>query len=220
MPLPKILNHSTFEVRAADGAGAGDGRTVVGLAVPFDVELEVFDFWDGEYSEIFRRGAFSKTIAERSKPVPLLDHHQRREPAIGASTELEEREDGLWAAFHLLTDCPAADHFLAAVRENVSNGLSIGFEPVTDVMTRGKDREPPAPLALVERLEVRLHEVSLCNFPAYEEAGVSSIRSASRAAAASRGRHPSITALAAERDRLEGVRSAALDRWGRVQRRA
>ena len=216
--MPRILSHqirSSLELR--DDDGAGDGRTLIGRAVPFDVELDVWDFWD-DYTEVFRRGAFAKTIRDRAKPVPLLVHHNRRELGIGKAVDLEERDDGLWAAFHLAAT-ERADEVLELVREDVISGLSIGFEPIDggDRTTRGKDREPPADTDLVERLEVRLHEVSICNFPAYDTAGVSAVRSArSAAAGASAGRHPSLASLAAERDRLEVVRSAALDRWGRV----
>ena len=50
--------HRSFadvELRAA-----GDGRTLVGLAVPFDQPTNV-----GGYTESFTRGAFARTIAER-----------------------------------------------------------------------------------------------------------------------------------------------------------
>ena len=42
----------------------GDGRTVVGIAMPFDQPTEIRE--DGQtYTEVFRRGSFTKTIAER-----------------------------------------------------------------------------------------------------------------------------------------------------------
>lgn len=56
-----------------------------------------------------------------------------------------------------------------------------------------------------------LREVSVCNFPAFAGAGVTGVRDASTG-------HPSISSLAAERARLEGLRIGALDRWGRVVR--
>jgi hypothetical protein len=190
--------------------GDGDGRTLFGLAVPFDVELDVSDWWD-DYSEVFRKGSFAKTIRERRHPVPLLVSHERRALPIGAATELDEQDDGLHAAFHL-SATPKADEVLALVADDAISGLSIGFEPVSHTVTAGAKRSPPSTRDLHERTEVVLREVSVCNFPAYADAGVHGLRETV-------GRHPSLAALAAERSRLHADRSGLTDRYGRVVRR-
>jgi uncharacterized protein len=209
--MPKPLRHtllSGLEVRHEPDAG--DGRTLIGLAVPFDVELDVSDWFD-DYTEVFRRGAFAQTIRERSAPVQMFVNHKHRELPIGKAVHLEETDRGLEAEFHLSV-VPEADQVLTLVGDGVMNGLSIGFEPVgAPQITKGKDRTPPADRDLVERTEVKLYEVSICSFPAYAAAGVESTRSSSG--------HPSITSLAAERARLHAARADALDRWGRVVRR-
>jgi hypothetical protein len=192
-----------------DGAGA-DGRTLYGLAVPFDVELDVSDFWD-DYTEVFRKGSFAKTIRDRSHALPLLVHHNHRGLPIGAATELAEEDDGLHAAFHL-SATREADDVLALLADDAISGLSIGFEPVTHTETKGPNRTPPSSRDLHERTEVKLREVSLCNFPAFVDAGVHGVR-------ASQDRHPSLAALAAERDRGMSAVGAWRDRWGRVSRR-
>lgn len=210
--MGKTLTHlfaATFAVR--DEGDAGDGRTLVGLAVPFDTELEVSDLWD-DYTEVFRKGAFAKTIRDRAKPVPLLVHHQHRALGIGRATKLTETDAGLAAEFHLTEGVQLADETLALVKDEAIGGLSIGFEPVQHRETKGPNREPPAGLDLIERTEVNLREVSICNFPAYVDAGVTGVRSSSRG--------PSLSDLAAERDRLHQARTVALDRWGRVDRLA
>ena len=198
-----------ISIREADG---GDGRTLVGLAVPFDVPIGVCDFWD-DYDEVFRRGAFTKTITDRARPLPLLGFHDRRAFPLGAATRLEESDAGLEAEFHV-SATPDGDAALALIRDRALSGLSIGFEPISDKTTRAKDREPAAPLDLVERTEVRLHEISLVNIPAYADAGVTGVR-----AGAGVGGRPSLADLATERERLATQRSASLDRWGRVVRR-
>ena len=210
--MGKALRHtllSGLEVRHELGDEAGDGRTLVGLAVPFDQELDVSDWWD-DYTEVFRRGAFAKTIKDRARAVQMFINHGHRDLPIGKATRLEETEDGLEAEFHLST-VPEADHVLTLVNDGVMNGLSIGFEPVgAPQITKGKDRTPPADRDLVERTEVRLFEVSICSFPAYEAAGVTGVRSSSD--------RPSIAALAGERARLHTARAELVDRWGRVRR--
>jgi uncharacterized protein len=211
-PASRTLTHVYARHLAVreDGAG-GDGRTLVGLAVPYDVELDVSDWWD-DYTEIFKKGSMAKTISDRRHPVPLLVSHERRGLPIGASTELYEEDDGLHAAFHL-SATPKADEVLALVQDDAINGLSIGFEPVTHTVTAGKDRTPPSWRDLHERTEVILREVSICNFPAYPEAGVTGVRGESLS------RHPSLGDLAAERRRLHDARTTLTDRWGRVVRR-
>ena len=221
----RTLTHAfpaTFRVRHEDDGG--DGRTLVGLAVPYDVELEVDDMWSWEptYTEVFRKGSFAKTIRDRTKPVPLLVSHNHRGLGIGRATRLEETDAGLEADFHLTERVQQADEVLALVADEVMSGLSIGFEPVIDRTIKGPNRTPPAGRDLVERTEVILREVSVCNFPAYSEAGVTGIRSAvpaGPAVAEAVGRHPSIAALVADRGRLVEARASAIDRWGRVVRR-
>lgn len=206
--LSRVYAHR-LEIRHDEDAG-GDGRTIYGLAVPYDVELEVSDWWD-DYTEVFRAGSFTKTIRERRHPVPLLVSHERRALPIGKATELSEEPDGLHAAFHL-APTRQADDVLALVAEDALSGLSIGFEPVDHKVTPGHKRTPPSARDLHERTAVILHEVSVCNFPAYEDAGVHGLR-------ATESRHPSLGALAAERARLHEARAGYTDRWGRVSRR-
>jgi Escherichia/Staphylococcus phage prohead protease len=200
---------SSLRVRE-DEDPAGDGRTLVGLAVPFGTELDVVDWWD-EYTECFEKGAFAKTIRDRSRPVPLLFHHQHRSLGIGRAVNLEETDAGLEAAFHLTEGVQLADEVLALVKDEAISGLSIGFEPVQQRETKGPARTPPSDRDLVVRTEVNLREVSICNFPAYTDAGVTDVRAA-------QARHPSLAALAAERGRLHELRAVAVDRWGRVRR--
>lgn len=211
-PGARTLTHvyaQRLEIRSESDAG-GDGRTIFGLAVPFDVELDVYDWWD-DYTEVFRKGSFSKTIRDRKHPVPLLVSHERRGLPIGAATELSEEEDGLHAAFHL-SATPKADEVLALVADDAISGLSIGFEPVSHRVTDAAKRTPPGKWDLHERTEVILREVSVCNFPAYADAGVHGSRSAAE-------RRPSLATLAAKRAELHSVRDGITDRWGRVVRR-
>jgi hypothetical protein len=206
----KVLTHAmatTLVVRHEDDGS--DGRTLVGLAVPFGAELDVSDLWD-EYTEVFRRGAFKKTIREAQRPVPLLGFHDHRAPPIGVATALVETDDGLAAEFHL-SRTARADEVLALVTDGALSGLSIGFEPVQQKVTKGPTREPASARDLVERTEVNLREVSVCNFPAFAAAGVTGVRDDTT--------HPSLASLAAERSRLDTERATALDRWGRVVRR-
>jgi len=209
-PVARVVTHvyaQRLAVRHEDDGG--DGRTLVGLAVPYDVELDVSDWWD-DYSEVFRLGAFKKTIRDRKHPVPLLVSHEHRGLPIGAASELTEQDDGLHATFRV-AETPKGDEVLALVRADAISGLSIGFEPVSHTVTAGDKRTPPSRRDLHERTEVILREVSVCNFPAYAQAGIDEVRAA-------QGRHPTLATLQAERGRMAGNVVALRDRHGRVVR--
>jgi uncharacterized protein len=152
-----------------------DGRTVHGIAVPFDSPTTVDDGW-GVYEETFRMGAFKKTLREQRLPdgsskVKFLANHDRigRFP-LGRATLLEEQSVGLYGEFRV-SKTPDGDAALELIRDGVIDAFSVGFQPV-------KEREdmtaiPPK----VERLEVKLPEVSGVAFPAYAGALIAGVRS-------------------------------------------
>ena len=59
---PSIEYRSQPELRA-------DGRQLVGLAAPFEVEARI-----GNFSEIIRAGAFQQTLADQHDVLCLVDH--------------------------------------------------------------------------------------------------------------------------------------------------
>ncbi|MFD2028962.1 HK97 family phage prohead protease [Promicromonospora aerolata] len=146
----------------------GDGRTIHGLAVPFDVETEVSDGF-GRYRERFAPGAFARSIAQRGSKIKLLANHDSRVFPIGRATSLEERSDGLHAAF-TVADTVAGNEALELVRSGTVDSFSVGFAPVSERQDGN----------VVVRTEVALREVSLVAFPAYPDALVAGIRSATR----------------------------------------
>lgn len=150
-----------------------DGRTVHGIAVPFDTPTVVDDGW-GSYEETFRMGAFRKTIREQRQPdgsskVKFLANHDRigRLP-LGRAQLLREDTAGLYGEFRV-SKTPDGDAALELVRDGVLDAFSVGFVPV-------KDREPEP--GKIERLEVKLPEVSAVAFPAYAGALIAGVRHA------------------------------------------
>lgn len=143
-----------------------DGRTVFGLAVPFDQEARVNDGF-GPYTEVFRFGAFAKTIAERGDRVKLLVNHDRQRLPIGRAITLREDRAGLYGEFRV-SQTPEGDTALELVRDGVLDAFSVGFQPVP-----GKDRKSRN---FVERIEVKLREVSTVAFPAYDGALIGGVR--------------------------------------------
>lgn len=156
--LSRTLAHADMQVR-------GDGRTVFGLAVPFDRVARVDD-GRGPYDEVFRYGAFAKTIREGAQRVKFLGHHNRTANPLGRAMSLQEDTAGLVGEFRV-SKTQAGDEALELVRDGALDAFSVGFAGVKERKgTRG----------LVERLEVKLREVSLVAFGAYADALVGGVR--------------------------------------------
>jgi HK97 family phage prohead protease len=149
-----------FEVRA-------DGRTVYGIAVPYDQAAEIREYNGARFTEIFRRGAFARTIAERASRIKLLLNHNRQALPVGRADVLREDGQGLYAEFRV-SSTEAGDEALTLASDGTLDAFSIGFEPVRDNWS--KDRKN------VERLEAKLLEVSLVAVPAYQGALVGGVR--------------------------------------------
>lgn len=151
-------------IRASDD---GDGRTVYGLAIPFDVPTGIQD-WQGNYTETFARGAFTKTIREQGSKVKVLAHHDTRFLLAGQPT-LTETDAGLEIAASIARTRDG-DDVLELIRVGALDSFSVGFSPVKG----GDDWNDD--MTEVTRREVRLHEVSLVPFPAYDAAAVAGTR--------------------------------------------
>ena len=162
--MTETLHHAIqcggLEIRESP---SDDGRTVVGVAVPFNSPTDV-----GGYTESFSRGAFSRTIAERGPGrVKVLAQHASGANPIGRATVLREDPQGLYAELRI-SKTQAGDEALELIRDGALDGLSIGFAPVRE------SQDPKT--GVIHRTEVRLHEISIVTFPAYDTARVAHVR--------------------------------------------
>lgn len=158
--LERTLAHADLEIR-------GDGRTVYGLAVPFDRETNVNDGY-GPYREVFRNGAFTKTLHEGADRVKFYTNHSHRQNKLPIGRALTLRQDtaGLVGEFRV-SKTTDGDEALELVRDGVLDSFSVGFAKVKERADKN---------GLVERIEVKLREVSLVAHPAYEGALVAGVR--------------------------------------------
>ena len=155
----------------------GDGRTLIGRAVPYGVAAQI----PGGL-ERFIMGAFARQIAgEHVGAVKLYDSHQARldgQQPIGKTASLQERQDGLHGAWPLYNTSRANDA-LELVRTGEVTGLSIGFRALEGGTRRGAD-------GAYERHGVHLDHIVLTHEPAYQTAGVMAVRGPTRPVAAYR----------------------------------
>lgn len=150
------------------GSGsATSGLEISGLAVPYGAVAEIHD-QDGHYLEAFRAGAF----AGQKKAPQMYFHHgldiRTGRVPIGIWDQFSESDDGFRVRGRLFDNelvRPLAD----AVRAGVLRGLSVNFRTPADGQTWGRNNDGKR-TRLVTKATTR--EVSLCDSPAYETAGL------------------------------------------------
>jgi uncharacterized protein len=164
MILERVQYPATLQLR--DG---GDGRTIEGPLLPWNVEARVLDR-GRMVVETFQRGALAGADPAR---VPLTATHPRDNQTlpIGVTVELEERADAAWGAWRV-SKTALGDEVLELARDGVPLGLSVGFLEVPGGNRWSLDRRR------VTRTRAALDHVAVVRVPAYEGAGVVGVRGA------------------------------------------
>jgi HK97 family phage prohead protease len=134
-----------LEYRRAE-ALRSDGRTLFGIAAPYDRPAEI-----GSFREVISRGAFARVLRERNDVLLLRDHDMASLLArvSNGSLALSDGQDGLsfraeLAAFTL------ADDTLAQVRSGLLAGMSIGFFVRSERWSAQRDQRTLDDVELVE----------------------------------------------------------------------
>lgn len=155
------------EVRAAANEEQSAG-TAVGHAAVFDTASQpLFDWWDGEFVEEMRAGAFLKTIGESD--IRFLINH---DPNLilarnkAGTLRLAEDEIGLAMEGDIAPTSYGRDLAASMARGDVTQ-MSIMFSVVKDDWAGTRDGMP---LRVIS--EVKLYDVSAVTFPAYEETDI------------------------------------------------
>lgn len=139
-----------------------DARTVEGVVVPYD---ELSYLTPNPHGERVRRGAFTKSAAQRGDKVFLFRAHDHAHP-VGKAVGFTDEADGLHGRFAIRSSV-LGDETLDDIREGYLPGMSMGFAPLQT--RRGHD-------GATEVVEGRLLEVSLVALGAYEGARVLALR--------------------------------------------
>lgn len=134
--------------------------------------------------------------------MKVLAFHESRQLPLGKPVRLEEQADGLYIEARI-SDTQDGNDALTLVRDGVLDGFSVGFTvPLGgDVFHQVEGRE------VRTILKANIHEVSLVNFPAFDDARVESVRQASDVPPA-----PSDTDKIAVRNQLQILRLGLIKR--------
>ena len=164
----------TFETRATS-----DGGGLTGYAATFNRV--------DSYGTAFARGAFTKTLAERSDKIAILYNH---DPAIniGIPNSLATDEHGLKVDAQIFDDGADGTTLLKRLRAGARYGLSFGFRTIQDRALTEDDKLDMAQLPEADLwggirviTEVKLYEVSIVTFPANDAAEITAVRQRARA---------------------------------------
>lgn len=166
-------------------ASDSDGKTLEGYAAVFDADTEI-NSWEGKFKERITRGAFRKTLKERT-PVLQFDHgHDSRFGSlpIGHFEDIREDKHGLRVQARLFEH---AEPIREAIAEGAVSGMSFRFQVVRDQWTDKTGNAITDRQQLMEMLydpkhkqgpltrtvkEVKLMEAGPVVFPAYPQTSV------------------------------------------------
>lgn len=125
------------------------------------------------YGDVIAPGAFAKSLAdhrtENTMPKMLLQHDAFGALPIGKWLDMSEDGYGLKVTGRLIDTSAGRDAY-TALKEEVVDGLSIGFRPV-EFTTRSKPEDPKRTLKTIDLLEV-----SIVTFPANGKARVLDVK--------------------------------------------
>jgi uncharacterized protein len=154
----------TSALHVRDG---GDGRTLHGPVLPWNVEARVLDA-GRLVVETFARGALQGNDPAR---VPLTATHPRDAGTlpIGRTLTIEDRADAAWGEWRV-SDTLLGNEVLALARDGVPLGLSVGFMELPGGSSWSPDR------SRVTRTRAALDHVAVVRVPAYSGAGVVGVR--------------------------------------------
>lgn len=132
----------------------------------FSVFDSIYELWPGG-TESVAPGAFSDALSADVRA--LVDHETRLVLGRTAAGTLELREDsrGLWGRIRLNQDDTDAMNLYARVQRGDVSQCSFGF----DILDEETDYKEDGTVHWTIK-KVRLYEVSVVTFPAYEETGV------------------------------------------------
>lgn len=144
----------------------GEGNTLVGYAAMFDMPSHDL----GGFTEYVAPGAFSKTLNDGADVRLLIDHEGAPLARTKSNTmRLLEDERGLRVEAELDPSNPRAAEIISALKRGDMNQMSFAFRVIRDEWSRDRSTRTLK--------EVRLFDVSVVTFPAYEDT-VAEIRKA------------------------------------------
>jgi HK97 family phage prohead protease len=151
---------ATFAVGDPEIVATPDLVTLRGIAAVTNVETVRWDM----FRLVIRPGAFTKTLAE-SNVRALWNHNDDFPLASTKSGTLFLQETARGLEFEMQVNPVGMNAgFIDAIQRRIVEGMSFGFDVVKESWHETEGQMP-----LLEIHELRMHEVSPCTFPQYED---------------------------------------------------
>jgi len=164
------------ELRAASEESPA---VIVGLAVPWDHEIELAGFGE-PVREVFRRGAFG-AVEDLEGVIVTMEHNvDRLLGRVPMTAKLTDRDDGLWYEVEPPSNA-VGEVAIESISRGDINGASFTFSVQPEGENLARDEETGA--LLREIVEASLFEVAPVAFPAYGAATSAEVDSRSIEAA-------------------------------------
>jgi len=160
--MPSICKTLAFEQAEVKFTGSQDQGIFEGYA-------SVFDVVDSD-GDVILPGAFKSTLSGSTRQVAMFFNHKKWDIPIGRWTHLEEDSKGLYARGELTPGHTQADSIKAAMRHGTVGGLSVGFGYTANDFASTQTGKAFKNISA-------LREISVCTFPANEQANVISMKS-------------------------------------------
>ncbi|WP_312834751.1 HK97 family phage prohead protease [Comamonas sp.] len=156
----KTLNFEDAEIKFVGGDSVGT----------FEGYASVFGVTDSD-GDVIRPGAFKSALHGRRpmRDVAMFFNHRKFDVPIGRWTELTEDSKGLYAKGELTPGHAQADMIRAAMKHGTVGGMSVGFTFTNEGFTKSATGREFINVA-------SLREISLCTFPANEQAQITSMK--------------------------------------------
>jgi HK97 family phage prohead protease len=170
--MTDLQTHYRSFVPDLEVRSTGDGRTVYGIAVPYNAPTRI----DDSLVEQFSRGAFNHQLKAPGRVKFAREHVLLGGNLIGAATLLRDDAAGLYGEFRV-SKTPAGDETLELIRDGALDQLSVMFRERQNRRLSG---------GVVDRVKADCAEVAVVMQGAYGELAMAAgVRSAQLPQAAS-----------------------------------
>lgn len=127
-PASLCLRSAIFTRANNNSDDPGDGRTLEGYAAVFETPTRI-DSWEGSFDEEIARGAFKRSLRERT-PKLQFDHGRDKRTGtvpIGKVEEVKEDEHGLYVRARLFEN-DVVEPIRQAIEAGAIDGMSFRFQ--------------------------------------------------------------------------------------------
>lgn len=134
-----------------------EGRTLVGIAFPWEVAALVSDYGGPKYLEDFARSSADETLRRNPEPRPLFANHGHvyGDVPIGVASFMRGEQGLMYRSF--LSRTQAADEALELAKDGALTDVSVGYN-----VPKGKTKFLRTTEGVVSRrMEIMLAEMSL-----------------------------------------------------------